>query len=243
MSKLKQEMPEQAPRERIHNFNEVALGYSHKQAQLEASRCLQCKKPKCLKGCPVEIDIPGFIKLIEERDFAGAISLIKEKNNLPAVCGRVCPQETECEELCILSKKAEPVAIGRLERFVADWEMGKKRKAGNKKRGGDKKKQSKVAVIGSGPAGVTCAADLARMGYQVVIFESLSQSGGVLRYGIPEFRLPKKVLDREIEAVKDLGVELRVNMVIGLIKSIEELVQEGFQAVFIGTGAGLPYFM
>ncbi len=243
MSTLRQEMPEQAAQERIHNFNEVALGYSHKQAQLEASRCLQCKKPKCLKGCPVEIDIPGFIKLIEEGDFARAISLIKEKNNLPAVCGRVCPQETECEELCILSKKAEPVAIGRLERFVADWEMDKKRKAGNKKQEGDKKKQSKVAVIGSGPAGVTCAADLARMGYQVTIFESLSQSGGVLRYGIPEFRLPKKVLDREIEAVKDLGVELRVNMVIGLTKTVEELFREGFQAVFIGTGAGLPYFM
>lgn len=264
MSKLKQEMPEQAPRERIHNFNEVALGYSQQQAQLEASRCLQCKKPKCLKGCPVEIDIPGFIKLIKEGDFARAISLIKEKNNLPAVCGRVCPQETQCEELCILDKKTEPVAIGRLERFVADWEMHENQETASEKQqdtpspcllpsGRGKPslasiplpsgERIKVAVIGSGPAGVTCGADLARMGYQVVIFESLSQSGGVLRYGIPEFRLPKKVLDREIEAVKDLGVELRVNMVIGLTKTVEELFREGFQAVFIGTGAGLPYFM
>ena len=264
MSKLRQEMPEQPARERIHNFNEVALGYSERQAQLEASRCLQCPKPECLKGCPVEIDIPGFIKLIKEGDFAGAISLIKEKNNLPAVCGRVCPQETQCEELCVLSKKDGPVAIGRLERFVADWEMSHKqqvipspcssasggrspkatRRDEIKVRGEfNNKQQPRVAVIGSGPAGLTCSADLGRMGYPVVVFESLSQPGGVLRYGIPEFRLPKKVLDREIEAVKNLGVDVRVNMVIGLTKSMEELFQEGFQAIFVGTGAGLPHFM
>ena len=241
MSTLRQKMPEQAGQERIHNFNEVALGYSQEQAQLEASRCIQCPKPKCIEGCPVEIDIPGFIKFIKEGDFARAISLIKDKNKLPAICGRVCPQETQCEELCILSKKTEPVAIGRLERFVADWEMkGKGSKVGGEL---DNREQLKVAIIGSGPAGLTCAADLGRMGYQVVIFESLSQTGGVLRYGIPEFRLPKKVLDTETGALKDLGVEIRVNMVIGLTKTVEELFQEGFQAIFIGTGAGLPYFM
>lgn len=249
MPSMRQKMPEQDPRERIHNFDEVALGYSEKMTISEAERCLNCKKPQCVKGCPVEIDITGFLTKIKERDFQGAISLIKEKNSLPAVCGRVCPQETQCEELCILTKKEEPVAIGRLERFVADWEA--ENSLSDPLRGYPeveslKRKRANspcVAVVGSGPAGITCAGDLARMGYQATIFESLSEAGGVLRYGIPEFRLPKAILDRELDYVQGLGVEIRVNMVIGMIKGIDDLFREGYQAVFIGAGAGLPYFM
>ena len=243
MSSMRQKMPEQDPGKRIHNFNEVTWGYSEKMTIMEAERCLNCPKPQCVKGCPVEIDIPGFLGKIKEKDFLGAISLIKEKNSLPAVCGRVCPQETQCEEMCILAKKEEPVAIGRLERFLADWEAENslKRKAESSKR--KRANSPRVAIVGSGPAGLTCASDLAKMGYKVTIFESLSEAGGVLRYGIPEFRLPKDILDRELDYIKGLGVEIRVNMVIGMIKEIDDLFREGYQAVFIGTGAGLPFFM
>lgn len=231
-------MPEQPANERMKNFNEVALGYSEKQAVLEASRCLQCKESECIKGCPVEIDIPGFIKLIKEKDFQGAIDKLKERNALPAICGRVCPQETQCEEFCTLGKKFEPVAIGRLERFAADWERAK----GIKEPKLPKRINKKIAVVGSGPAGLTCAAELAKMGYQVTIFESLHKTGGVLRYGIPEFRLPKAIVDAEIDYVKKLGVEIKVDMVVGKSITIDELLQE-YEAIFIGTGAGLPQFL
>jgi glutamate synthase (NADPH/NADH) small chain len=231
-------MPEQFAEQRIKNFNEVALGYDEELAVREASRCLQCKEPECIKGCPVEIDIPVFIKLIKEKNFQGAIDKIKEKNALPAICGRVCPQETQCEELCILGKKFEPVAIGRLERFAADWERAK----GIKEPEVQKKLNKKVAVIGSGPAGLTCAAELAKLGYSVTIFESLHKTGGVLRYGIPEFRLPKTIVDAEVDYVKKLGVEIRVNTVVGKSITVDELMQE-YEAVFIGTGAGLPQFL
>ncbi|MDI6855585.1 MAG: NADPH-dependent glutamate synthase [Candidatus Thermoplasmatota archaeon] len=231
-------MPEQEPKERIKNFNEVALGYDNELAVLEATRCLQCKKPECVKGCPVEIDIPGFIKLIKDKDFQGAIDKLKEKNALPAICGRVCPQETQCEELCVLGKKFEPVAIGRLERFAADWERAK----GIKEPVITKKTNKRIAVIGSGPAGLTCAAELAKLGHSVTIFESLHKTGGVLRYGIPEFRLPKAVVDAEVDYVKKLGVEIQTNMVVGKSISVDELLQE-FDAIFIGTGAGLPMFL
>jgi glutamate synthase (NADPH/NADH) small chain len=239
MSALKEKrekMPTQLPEERVKNFREVALGYSKEQAVKEAKRCLQCKKPKCIDGCPVEIDIPQFIKFIAEGNFQAAIDKIKEKNNLPAICGRVCPQETQCEVLCVLTKKSEPVAIGRLERFAADNESEVK----YPKIRSDGKK---VAIIGSGPAGLTCAADLAKLGYQVTIFESLHATGGVLRYGIPEFRLPKKIVDREVDYIRNLGVEIKVNMVIGLTGTISDLFNEGYRAIFIGTGAGLPYFL
>jgi glutamate synthase (NADPH/NADH) small chain len=233
----RQIMPTQDPKERIKNFNEVALGYRQEQAIAEASRCLQCKKPKCIEGCPVEIDIPGFIKLTSEGRFKEAISKIKEKNNLPAICGRVCPQETQCEIKCVLGIKEEPVAIGRLERFVADLEedLGEVPEV--------EPIDKKVAVIGSGPAGLTCAGDLAKMGYKVVVFESLHATGGVLRYGIPEFRLPKKIVDKEVNYIKRLGVEIEVNVVVGLTFTIKDLFNEGYKAVFIGTGAGLPYFV
>ncbi|NOX97024.1 MAG: NADPH-dependent glutamate synthase [Nitrospirae bacterium] len=243
MSSIRQKMPEQDPRKRVHNFSEVTLGYSEEMAISEAERCLNCKKPRCVQGCPVEIDIPGFLSKIKEKNFQEAISLVKEKNNLPAVCGRVCPQETQCEEVCILAKKGESVAIGRLERFVADWEAENGLKSKVKSLKQKNPCLPRVAIVGSGPAGITCAGDLARVGYQATIFESLSEAGGVLRYGIPEFRLPKGVLDRELDYVRGLGVEIKVNMVIGMIKEIDNLLREGYRAVFIGTGAGLPYFM
>ncbi len=243
MPSMRQKMPEQDPRERIYSFDEVARGYSEEMAVSEAERCLNCKKPQCVQGCPVEIDILGFLSKIKEKDFQGAVSLIKEKNSLPAVCGRVCPQETQCEEVCILAKKKEPVAIGRLERFVADWEAGNSLKLKVESLKQKDPHSLRVAVVGSGPASLTCAGDLAKMGYQVTIFESLSEAGGVLRYGIPEFRLPKGILDRELDYIKGLGVEIRVNMAIGMIKGINDLFREGYQAVFIGTGAGLPFFM
>lgn len=236
MSKIKQPMPIQDAKERVKNFNEVALGYLPAQAIEEANRCLKCKKPKCVEGCPVGVDIPAFIGFIANGDFQSAIAKIKEKNNLPAICGRVCPQETQCEILCVLSKKAEPVAIGRLERFAADSEEGLTihEIIPNGK---------KVAVIGSGPAGLTCAADLAKLGYEVTIFESLHDTGGVLRYGIPEFRLPKAIVDKEVDYIKKLGVKIEVNVVVGSTTTIDELKNEGVKAIFIGTGAGLPYFL
>jgi len=238
MEKKKTPMPEQDKKERIKNFNEVALGYDEEAAVKEAGRCLNCKKPFCIKGCPVEIDIPVFISLIKERKFDDAISKIKEKNSLPAICGRVCPQETQCEQLCVLGKKDEPVAIGRLERFAADWERKKGVKPPQKVAHTGKK----IAVIGSGPAGLTCAADLAKLGHNVTVFESLHKTGGVLMYGIPEFRMPKAVVDAEIDYVKALGVEIYPDMVVGKSIRVDEL-QKDFDAVFIGTGAGLPMFM
>ena len=231
-------MPEQPADERRTNFNEVTLGYTKGNALAEASRCLSCKDPKCVEGCPVNVDIPGFIKLVCEEDFAGAIEKIKGTNALPAICGRVCPQETQCEALCVLGKKGQPVAIGRLERFCADYE----RQKGVKGSEIPEPTGKKVAVVGSGPAGLTAAADLAKLGHKVTIFESLHKAGGVLSYGIPEFRLPKEIVRQEVEYIKNLGVEFRPNYIIGRIKTLDELCDE-FDAVFLGTGAGLPSFM
>lgn len=236
----RQAMPCQDASERARNFSEVALGYSEETAVLEASRCLQCKKPLCRQGCPVEVLIPDFIKLISEKDFLGAAKKLKEKNTLPAICGRVCPQENQCEGKCVLGKKGESVAVGRLERFVADYEIAHGVEAPEKVAPSGKK----VAIIGAGPAGLTCAADLAKLGHSVTVFEALHVAGGVLMYGIPEFRLPKAVVQTEIDNLKKLGVEIKTNMVVGKATSVDELMeQEGYDAVFIGTGAGLPYFM
>ncbi|MGB9846494.1 MAG: NADPH-dependent glutamate synthase, partial [Desulfotomaculales bacterium] len=236
----KHPMPAQDPAVRVKNFNEVALGYDVESAVAEAGRCLQCKNQPCRQGCPVEVYIPQFIKLIAERDFAGAIRKIKEKNALPAVCGRVCPQENQCEKYCTLGKKNEPVAIGRLERFAADWELAE----GVLPQEVAPPTGFKVAVIGSGPGGLTCAADLAKLGHEVTIFEALHVPGGVLMYGIPEFRLPKRVVQAEIQNLKKLGVKIEVNAVVGKFATIDELMnEEGFDAVYVGTGAGLPYFM
>lgn len=234
-------MREQAPKERIKNFDEVPYGYTEDEAVEEAERCLQCKNPPCIAGCPVEIDIPAFIDLIKQRKFLEACYKIKEKNALPAICGRVCPQETQCEIVCTLAKKYEPVAIGTLERFVADYEA----QTGEIKIPPKPKETGfKVAVIGSGPGGLTAAADLAKYGHQVTIFEALHKPGGVLVYGIPEFRLPKAIVMREVEYVQKLGVELRLNAVIGKLYAIDELLnEEGYHACFIATGAGLPLFL
>lgn len=236
----RQAMPHQDAAARVTNFSEVALGFSEELALLEASRCLDCKKPTCMDGCPVEIEIPEFIKHIKAHDYQMAIDTIKRKNNLPAICGRVCPQENQCEKYCVLGKKFEPVAIGRLERFAADWEMNQPEKVQKDLPG---KSGKKVAVVGAGPAGLTAAADLAILGHEVVVFEALHTPGGVLVYGIPEFRLPKAIVEREIKGIKQLGVEIKTNMVVGAINTIDELLASGFDAVFIGTGAGLPYFM
>ena len=235
------EMPEQAPEKRVRNFNEVPHGLTSELAVKEAQRCIECKKQPCIAGCPVEVDIPGFINLICEGKFVEAAWKIKETNSLPAVCGRVCPQEEQCEEVCVLGKKGKPVAIGHLERFVADFErdQGKIQIPEIKASTG-----RKVAIVGSGPAGLTVAGDLAKLGHKVVIFEALHKAGGVLVYGIPEFRLPKNIVQAEVDYLKLLGVEVRTSQVIGKIKSIDELFEEdGFDAVFIGTGAGLPNFM
>lgn len=235
----RQAMPFQAAEERVHNFSEVALGYSEEQALLEAQRCLQCKQPTCVEGCPVGVPIPDFIAQIKKQNYQAAIDAIKQRNNLPAVCGRVCSQENQCEGHCILGKKFEPVAIGRLERFVADWANSRDYFRLDVQPDTGKK----VAVIGAGPAGLTVASDLAHLGHQVVVFEALHTPGGVLVYGIPEFRLPKSIVAQEIENIKKLGVEVRCNMVIGRVYTVDELLSEGFSAVFIGTGAGLPHFM
>jgi glutamate synthase (NADPH/NADH) small chain len=232
-------MPEQAVEQRIRNFNEVALGYTIDQALAEANRCLQCKQPPCVKGCPVEIDIPAFIKHIKNRELDKAIEKIKEKNALPGICGRVCPQEDQCEKHCVLSKKGEPIAIGRLERFAADYEQNKGAKSPNP----PKLSGKKVAVIGSGPAGLTAAAELAKLGYDVTIFESLHQPGGVLMYGIPEFRLPKHIVQTEVDYVKKLGVKIQLDVVVGKTLTVDDLLNRGFECVFIGTGAGMPYFL
>lgn len=235
----KNPMPAQDSAIRIKNFSEVALGYDEEIAVSEANRCIQCKKAPCQDGCPVEVPIKDFIAAMQSKEFQKAIDIIKSKNNLPAICGRVCPQESQCEKVCTLSKKAEPVAIGRLERFVADWEMGQGVSAPQTPHSTGKR----VAVIGAGPAGLTCAADLALMGHSVTVFEALHVAGGVLMYGIPEFRLPKRVVQAEIGYIRQLGVEIRVNSVVGKVTSVDELRENGYEAVFIGTGAGLPYFM
>ena len=235
-------MPEQPADIRNKNFNEVTLGYDMQTAIAEANRCIQCKNPFCQAGCPVNVDIPQFIKALRENDMALAITILKNKNSLPAVCGRVCPQESQCEEKCILGRKGEPVAIGRLERFVADYarEHGLDVTATKVSNEGS----GKVAIVGSGPAGLTAAGDLARLGYNVTIFEALHEPGGVLMYGIPQFRLPKEIVRHEINQLKELGVKIEPNIVIGRSYNIDELLQEeGFDAIFIGTGAGLPYFM
>ncbi len=232
---------EQDAKERAANFEEVCLGYNKEEAMEEASRCINCKNAQCIKGCPVAINIPAFIEQVKEGNIEKAYQVISESSALPAVCGRVCPQESQCEGKCIRGIKGEPVSIGKLERFVADWAS----ENGIIPQGADQKNGKKVAVIGSGPAGLTCAGDLAKMGYEVTIFEALHEAGGVLVYGIPEFRLPKtKVVAREIENVKSLGVKIETNVVVGKSVTINELLkEEGFDAVFIGSGAGLPKFM
>ena len=235
----KHEMPTQAPEVRAHNFDEVALGYPVEIALEEAKRCLNCKNRPCVAGCPVNVSIPDFIMKVKEGDFEGAYQIISQTSSLPAVCGRVCPQETQCESKCTMGVKFEPVGIGRLERFVADWHNANSKEA-------PKQPQTnghKVAVVGSGPSGLTCAGDLARMGYHVSVFEALHTAGGVLVYGIPEFRLPKSIVAKEVETLKDLGVDIETNVVIGKTLTVDELFRAGYEAVFIGSGAGLPNFM
>ncbi|MBN1381975.1 MAG: NADPH-dependent glutamate synthase [Deltaproteobacteria bacterium] len=236
----RQPMPEQSPLERIKNFNEVPLGYSEETAMLEASRCIQCKKPTCISGCPVDVNIPAFIKLIAEGKFMEAARKLKETNSLPAVCGRVCPQEDQCEKQCILAKKGESVAIGRLERFAADYERNSGQISIPEVPSPNGKK---VAVVGAGPSGLTIAGDLVKMGYEVTIYEALHKAGGVLVYGIPEFRLPKSIVEAEVHYLEKLGVKIETNAVIGRLRTVDELFDEGFQAVYIAVGAGAPVFM
>ncbi|MFC1933763.1 NADPH-dependent glutamate synthase [Chloroflexota bacterium] len=235
-------MPRQAPKVRGKNFNEVALGYSDEQAKAEASRCIQCPKHPCIEGCPVGVDIPDFISAIRDGNMAEAVKALKSKNSLPGICGRVCPQETQCEAVCTLAKKEAPIAIGRLERYVADWEQAHKQST-NSPRNLPEPTGKRVAVVGSGPAGLTAAADLAKLGHSVTIFEALHVAGGVLMYGIPEFRLPKEIVQAEVDYVTSLGVELRLDSVIGKIDTIDELLNSGYDTVFLGTGAGLPMFL
>ena len=239
MSMTKLPMPEQDPDVRNHNFQEVALGYTPEMAVEEAGRCLQCKKPLCVSGCPVNVHIPEFIAKVAEGDFKAAYEIIYQTNGLPAVSGRVCPQESQCESLCVRGKKGEPVAIGRLERFVADWYRENVTEKAEKPASNG----IKVAVVGSGPAGLTCASDLGKLGYEVTIFEAFHTPGGVLVYGIPQFRLPKEIVRHEVEGILDLGVELSLDTVVGKTITIDELFEMGFQAVFVGSGAGLPMFM
>lgn len=235
-----QEMLEQDPQERAKNFLQVNLGYTEELAIKEAQRCIQCPKPACVPGCPVEIDIPAFLELIANRDFLGAAKKIKEANALPAVCGRVCPQEKQCQLPCVVGKKAPPVAIGHLERFAADYEI---------EHGGEEVEElppptgKKAAIVGAGPGGLSAAGELAKMGHQVTVFEALHEPGGVLQYGIPEFRLPKSIVRKEIETLKKLGVEIVLNALVGKFKSIDQLLNDGFDSIFIGSGAGLPNFM
>jgi len=233
-------MPKQEPLVRARNFNEVALGYDAEQAISEANRCIQCPKRSCVDGCPVEVDIPGFILAVSEGNMPEAVRIMKDKNSLPGICGRICPQETQCEATCSLAKKGAPIAIGRLERYVADWELSQGQM--------DKPQLAKptgkrIAVVGSGPAGLTAAADLAKLGHEVTIFEALHIAGGVLIYGIPEFRMPKHIVQTEVDYVKSLGVEIRLDSVVGKIITVDELLEDGYSAVFLGTGAGLPMFL
>ncbi|MCQ2430435.1 MAG: NADPH-dependent glutamate synthase [Clostridia bacterium] len=239
MSPKKNPMPVQDPEVRAHNFDEVALGYDEQTALDEAARCLNCKNPSCVTGCPVRVHIPEFIARTAEGDFEGAYQVIHQSSSLPAVCGRVCPQETQCESKCVRGIKGEPVGIGRLERFVADWH--------NTFASGTPVTPApnghRVAVVGSGPSGLTCAGDLAKAGYAVTVFEALHVAGGVLMYGIPEFRLPKRIVQKEVDTLKAMGVEIRTNVVIGRTVTVDELFEDGYEAVFIGSGAGLPNFM
>ena len=240
MTMTKLPMPEQDPKVRARNFEEVSYGYTEEMAVEEAQRCLHCKHMPCVSGCPVNVQIPKFIQLIAEHKVADACAAIKETSALPAVCGRVCPQETQCEAKCVRGIKGEPVAIGRLERFAADWDM----KNGKNEVVKPESNGHKVAVIGAGPAGLTCAGDLAKKGYEVTIFEAFHKAGGVLVYGIPEFRLPKAIVQKEVEGLEKMGVKVMTDMVIGKVLSIDELMDDmGFEAVFIGSGAGLPMFM
>jgi len=239
MSKEKVKMTEQAPELRIKNFEEVACGYTLEEAKEEAERCLQCKHRPCVNGCPVSVPIPGFLKEVKDGNIEEAYNIIAAENRLPAICGRVCPQESQCEELCVRGLKGEPVGIGRLERFVADYYMEHMKKDVEKPESNNKK----VAVVGGGPASLTCAADLAKKGYEVTIYEALHELGGVLMYGIPEFRLPKALVQEELKSVIDLGVKVEKNVIVGKSITIEELFEEGFESIFIGSGAGLPRFM
>jgi len=244
-------MRKQPAEKRIKNFNEVAMGFTEAEAASEASRCLLCKNPQCVTGCPVNIDIPRFISLIRDKKYADSINCIKEKNSLPAVCGRVCPQEEQCEMKCVLGKKGRPINIGALERFVSDWELAHRTPAGSAaevkkyatRTTHDARRTTKIAVIGSGPGGLTCAAELAKMGYDVTVFESLHKSGGVLVYGIPEFRLPKSIVDTELGYIETLGVKFKTDYVVGRTVTVGQLRDRGFKAFYIGTGAGLPYFL
>jgi glutamate synthase (NADPH/NADH) small chain len=237
---MRQKVKQQKPEQRVRNFNEVSFGLSDEQAKLEAKRCLQCKNPKCVEGCPVGIDIPAFINLILKDRRKEALLKIKEMNNLPAICGRVCPQEDQCEKLCILNKSGEPINIGALERYAADWELNQPSIENRESR---IENRGKVAVVGSGPAGLTAAADLAKIGYQVLLFESLHIAGGVLTYGIPEFRLPKIIVNKEIDYIKSLEVELHTDVLVGRTFSIEDLFSQDIAAIFLGVGAGLPQFL
>ena len=239
MSLKKVEIPQQDPNVRNKNFEEVTLGYTEEMAIEEASRCLNCKNPMCVSGCPVNLHIPQFIKCVAQGNFKEAYEIIYKSSSLSAICGRVCPQETQCEAKCVRGIKGESVAIGRLERFVSDWAMQNKVEVSAKAESNG----HKVAVIGSGPSGLTCAGDLAKMGYSVTVFEAFHKAGGVLVYGIPEFRLPKAIVSKEVEKLEKIGVEIKTDMVIGKVLSIDELIQMGYEAVFIGTGAGLPNFM
>lgn len=239
MSPVKNPMPTQEPAVRARNFDEVALGYSEETALAEAARCLNCKNPPCVSGCPVNIHIPAFIEKVSEGDFEGAYKIIHESSSLPAVCGRVCPQETQCESKCVRGIKGEPVGIGRLERFVADWHNTFATEAPTV----PPSNGHKVAIVGSGPSGLTCAGDLAKAGYQVTVFEALHVAGGVLMYGIPEFRLPKHIVQKEVDTLKAMGVDIQTNIVIGKTITVDELFEDGYEAVFIGSGAGLPRFM
>ena len=234
------EMDKQDVLDRIHNFYEVALGYDEEKALAEAERCLQCPNPRCVQGCPVDVPIPEFIKLIKEKDYVGASKKIKEKNALPAVCGRVCPQENQCQQMCVLGKMGDPISIGRLERFASDYERKQGVTIPEAQKAGV---TGKVAIVGSGPAGLTVAADLVQRGHEVVMFESLHLPGGVLMYGIPEFRLPKEIVQTEVDYIKKLGVDVKTNYTIGRIYTIDELFADGFDAIFVGSGAGLPRFM
>jgi glutamate synthase (NADPH/NADH) small chain len=235
-------MAKQDPKVRGRNFNQVALGYSAEQAKVEASRCLQCPKHTCTDGCPVEVNIPSFIKAVLDDNMPEAVTILKDKNSLPGICGRVCPQETQCEQACSLAKKEAPIAIGRLERYVADWERAN---SGNLNPGKKSPKQTgkRVAVVGAGPAGLVAAADLAKLGHSVTLFEALHVAGGVLMYGIPEFRLPKEIVQAEVAYVSSLGVKAELDSVVGKLMTLDELLENGYNAVFLGTGAGAPMFM
>lgn len=241
MQPNKTPVTEQEPLVRARNFKEVCLGYTEEEAKLEASRCLNCKHRPCMTGCPVSVRIPEFLEKVRDGEFLAAYEIIKSTNNLPAISGRVCPQERQCESKCVRGIKGEPVAIGRLERFCADYAMNHADE--NAKTAAPEANGKKVAVVGAGPAGLTCAGDLAKLGYKVTIFEAFHTAGGVLMYGIPEFRLPKAIVQKEIDGLKELGVDIMTNMVIGKVLSVDELMEDGYEAVFIGSGAGLPRFM